>query len=354
MARPFAAPPGIPADRKAALIAAFDATMKDPEYLADAKKLNIDVNPVSAQGARRAAGRALRDAEGRGEEGERGDHEVDGSPQPCRHPSTSRPGLIPAIHVFSVVTVATPWIARDKPAHRRGMTIDVLGTCPPSSARASPAWRTSRCCAGAGGSSTTSRCRACWHAAFVRSPHPHALIKGIDKAAALALPGVHAVLTLDDLATVMVQRRMVRHSNSGMPLDKAWPFALADGEVSLRRRAGGDGGRGQPLCRGGRRRAGRGRLRAAAVRRRRAAGGDGAAGPPRAELATSSPPTRSRSATPTRRSSKAAHVFKQELWQHRGAAHSIEARGTLAEVRGADGGITVHASTQKAHDLRRR
>ena len=24
---------------------------------------------------------------------------------------------------------------------------------------------------------------------------------------------------------------------------------------------------------------------------------------------------------------KAAHVFKQDLWQHRGAAHSIEARG---------------------------
>jgi len=48
---------------------------------------------------------------------------------------------------------------------------------------------------------------------------------------------------------------------------------------------------------------------------------------------------------------KATHVFKQELWQHRGAAHSIEARGLLAEVRGADGGITVHASTQKAHDL---
>ena len=48
---------------------------------------------------------------------------------------------------------------------------------------------------------------------------------------------------------------------------------------------------------------------------------------------------------------KAAHVFKQELWQHRGAAHSIEARGLLAELRQADGGITVHASTQKAHDL---
>jgi tripartite-type tricarboxylate transporter receptor subunit TctC len=49
MARPFAAPPGIPADRKAALVAAFDATMKDAEYLEEAKKLNIDVNPVSGK-----------------------------------------------------------------------------------------------------------------------------------------------------------------------------------------------------------------------------------------------------------------------------------------------------------------
>jgi tripartite-type tricarboxylate transporter receptor subunit TctC len=48
MARPFAAPPDIPADRKAALIAAFDATMKDPEFLAEAKKLNLDVAPVGA------------------------------------------------------------------------------------------------------------------------------------------------------------------------------------------------------------------------------------------------------------------------------------------------------------------
>jgi tripartite-type tricarboxylate transporter receptor subunit TctC len=47
MARPFAAPPGIPRNRAAALIAAFDATMKDADYLADAKKSRIDVNPVS-------------------------------------------------------------------------------------------------------------------------------------------------------------------------------------------------------------------------------------------------------------------------------------------------------------------
>ena len=31
------------------VMAAFDATMKDPEYLADAKKLDIDVNPVSGK-----------------------------------------------------------------------------------------------------------------------------------------------------------------------------------------------------------------------------------------------------------------------------------------------------------------
>ncbi len=48
MARPFAAPPGIPEDRKQALIAAFDATMTDPDFLAEARKLNFDVHPVSA------------------------------------------------------------------------------------------------------------------------------------------------------------------------------------------------------------------------------------------------------------------------------------------------------------------
>ncbi len=49
-ARPFAAPPDIPADRKVALIRAFDATMKDPEFLAEAQKLNMDINPLNAKG----------------------------------------------------------------------------------------------------------------------------------------------------------------------------------------------------------------------------------------------------------------------------------------------------------------
>jgi hypothetical protein len=49
MARPFAAPPDIPLERKAALISAFERTMQDPEFLSEAQKLNMDVNPLDAK-----------------------------------------------------------------------------------------------------------------------------------------------------------------------------------------------------------------------------------------------------------------------------------------------------------------
>jgi len=42
------------------------------------------------------------------------------------------------------------------------------------------------------------------HAVLVRSPHPHARIRGIDTAAAKAAPGVHAVFTGADLAAEKV------------------------------------------------------------------------------------------------------------------------------------------------------
>lgn len=44
--RPFFAAQGIPEDRKAALRAAFDATMKDPEFKAEAEKLRLEVSPM--------------------------------------------------------------------------------------------------------------------------------------------------------------------------------------------------------------------------------------------------------------------------------------------------------------------
>jgi tripartite-type tricarboxylate transporter receptor subunit TctC len=47
MGWPFIAPPDLPPERAAALRAAFDATMKDPEFLAEAKQRLLDVNPMS-------------------------------------------------------------------------------------------------------------------------------------------------------------------------------------------------------------------------------------------------------------------------------------------------------------------
>ena len=49
LSRPFAAPPGIPADRLAALRDAFQKTMKDPDFLADAEKTGLDIDPVSGE-----------------------------------------------------------------------------------------------------------------------------------------------------------------------------------------------------------------------------------------------------------------------------------------------------------------
>jgi tripartite-type tricarboxylate transporter receptor subunit TctC len=48
MARPFVAPPGVPADRAAALQAAFLAVHRDPQFLADAAQLHIEVDAVGA------------------------------------------------------------------------------------------------------------------------------------------------------------------------------------------------------------------------------------------------------------------------------------------------------------------
>lgn len=48
-AMPFAAAPDIPADRTTALRQAFDLTMKDPEYIAFAKRAGLDIDPKPGQ-----------------------------------------------------------------------------------------------------------------------------------------------------------------------------------------------------------------------------------------------------------------------------------------------------------------
>jgi aerobic carbon-monoxide dehydrogenase large subunit len=191
------------------------------------------------------------------------------------------------------------------------------------------------------------------HASFVRSPHAHAAIRGIDTSAAIALPGIHAVLTLDDLAPVLRQRRMKRHSNSGTKLDKVWPFALADREVCYV---------GEPV--------------AIVIGESRYVTEDAAAlvlvdydvldpvldcrssglhGSPlvRTELTANVVATyRVGYGKIDEAFATAAHVFHQEIKQCRGGAHPIEGRGIVAEYRHADDSLLVSASTQKAHDLK--
>jgi tripartite-type tricarboxylate transporter receptor subunit TctC len=47
LTRPYAAPPGIPAERAKALQEAFMAVHKDPQYLEEAAKLKLDISPIS-------------------------------------------------------------------------------------------------------------------------------------------------------------------------------------------------------------------------------------------------------------------------------------------------------------------
>jgi len=185
-------------------------------------------------------------------------------------------------------------------------------------------------------------------AAFARSPYPHALVRGVDVSAARAVPGVIAVLTLDDLAPVMKRRRMIRISNSGTNLAQSWPYALADGEVSFV---------GEPV--------------AIVIATNRYVAEDAAALiEVDYEVLGAAIDCRAEDAPPVRRElrsnrvisykvgygdieaalAKAALVVREELWVHRGAAHSMEGRGILAEI--SDRETLVWASTQKPHDLR--
>jgi hypothetical protein len=49
LGRPLAGPPGIPADRLTALRDALTATMKDAEFLAEANKAGLDIDPASVE-----------------------------------------------------------------------------------------------------------------------------------------------------------------------------------------------------------------------------------------------------------------------------------------------------------------
>ncbi len=141
---------------------------------------------------------------------------------------------------------------------------------------------------------------------------------------------------------------MMRTSNSGTNLDQSWSYALANGEVCFV---------GEPV--------------AIVLAQSRYVAEDAAAVVAvDYEVLPASLDCRIEGASPVRRElkanevikykvgfgdaetafAKAAHVLHEDLWIHRGAAHSMEGRGLYVQI--SDRETQVWASTQKAHDLR--
>lgn len=58
--RPYALPPGTPKDRVKILRKAFDDTMKDPDFLAEARKANLDVDPLAGEEFERIVARLFK------------------------------------------------------------------------------------------------------------------------------------------------------------------------------------------------------------------------------------------------------------------------------------------------------
>jgi tripartite-type tricarboxylate transporter receptor subunit TctC len=59
-ARPYFLPPDVPAERVRALRRAFDATMKDPAFIADAKKLQLEISPMTGEALQELVGELTR------------------------------------------------------------------------------------------------------------------------------------------------------------------------------------------------------------------------------------------------------------------------------------------------------
>ena len=58
--RPYVLPPGTPKERVQMLRAAFVDTLKDPQFVADARKSKLDIDPLTGEELERTVGRLLR------------------------------------------------------------------------------------------------------------------------------------------------------------------------------------------------------------------------------------------------------------------------------------------------------
>jgi len=190
-------------------------------------------------------------------------------------------------------------------------------------------------------------------AAFVRSPHAHALIRGVDAGPARRHPGVVAVLTLADLAPRLTDERLpLQFRTAQLPPDIT-PFVLAKDEVAFV-----------------------GEAVALVIARSRYLAEDAAAlvavdyeplpavadcrqalapGAPRAHRARPSNlliEFRQAYGDVAQAFARAPHRADVHLKQHRGGAHSIEGRGAVAIYDVNEERLTLWSSTQLAHEAR--
>ena len=192
------------------------------------------------------------------------------------------------------------------------------------------------------------------HAAFVRSPHGHAAIRSIDARAALATSGVFAVYTAADLTPhLKLDRLIVGLPSPTYRQDVNRPVLAQDEVVHV----------GEPV--------------AIVLAKNRYVAEDAAAlvdveyealpavADARRALDPGSPPVH-RGAPHNLLAefevaygdvdaafARAPHVFTEELWQHRGGGHSLEARGAVAHYDSAEDRLTLWSSTQTPHTAMR-
>lgn len=184
-------------------------------------------------------------------------------------------------------------------------------------------------------------------AAFVRAPHAHALIQGIDIAAAAAVDGVIAVLCLDDLRPLLTADRLAVGLPSPAYRHTVDRPILADEEVAYV---------GEPV--------------AVVLATSRAIAEDAAqlvdvayeALPAVADCRDALQPgsATAHSALPDnlvarfdmrfgdldKAFASASHVLRDSFWQHRGGSHSMECRGGVAVHDPQEDLLTFWSSTQ--------
>jgi len=192
------------------------------------------------------------------------------------------------------------------------------------------------------------------HVMVLRSPHPHAAIRGIDKTRALALPGVHAVVTHADLPESM-RRQTVPLLVPNPAIKQVYmPYCLARDEVCFA---------GEPI--------------ALVVAESRYIAEDAAALvdidfeplpaiADCAEALASGAPLAHRDASSNLGAhiplnvgnvdaafAGAAHVFREQIFQHRGGPFFMECRGMIAAPDPATESLTIYVSSQGPHRHKR-